>query len=130
MRESLKLPIGLNFGAATRIRSPMRSSQHNTVAAAIGGGMVLGLAAFLAGRAIVRARRRISVNGLTALITGGSRGIGLQIALELARRGAKIAIAAGPIPTRDRLLVDVRAHAAQQVDDGTSGRVRADPFEA
>jgi 3-oxoacyl-[acyl-carrier protein] reductase len=34
----------------------------------------------------------ISLSGRTAIVTGGSRGIGKEISIELARRGASVAI--------------------------------------
>jgi NAD(P)-dependent dehydrogenase (short-subunit alcohol dehydrogenase family) len=60
----------------------------------MGGLLILGLAGFLAGRAVLRRRRKMDVAGQVALITGGSRGLGLEIARELASKGAKIAICA------------------------------------
>ncbi len=39
-------------------------------------------------------RRRMSVEGKVVLVTGGSRGLGLCLARELSRRGAKVAITA------------------------------------
>jgi NAD(P)-dependent dehydrogenase (short-subunit alcohol dehydrogenase family) len=41
-----------------------------------------------------RERRRIGLRGKVALVIGGSRGLGLLVAKELVRRGAKVAIAA------------------------------------
>ncbi len=41
-----------------------------------------------------RERRRIGVRGKVAVVIGGSRGLGLLVAKELTRRGAKVAIAA------------------------------------
>jgi short-subunit dehydrogenase len=48
-------------------------------------------AAFLGGRVIARLRR-YDLNGKVVLITGGGRGLGLQVAREAARRGAKLAL--------------------------------------
>ena len=59
------------------------------------GGLVLGAAvAGLAASALLRNRRTFSLAGKTVFITGGSRGLGLAMAEEFARRGAKIAICA------------------------------------
>jgi NAD(P)-dependent dehydrogenase (short-subunit alcohol dehydrogenase family) len=41
-----------------------------------------------------RERRRIDLRGKVALVIGGSRGLGLLVAKELTRRGARVAIAA------------------------------------
>lgn len=54
----------------------------------------LGVAALLAGRAIVRARTRYDLAGKVCVVTGGSRGLGLSIARVLKARGAKLAICA------------------------------------
>lgn len=48
--------------------------------------------AMLATRALLRRARRIDPVGRRILVTGGSRGLGLLIADELARRGARVAI--------------------------------------
>jgi len=53
-----------------------------------------GIAAGIAGTMLLRNRIPISLRGRTAFVTGGSRGLGLLIARELLRRGAKVAIAA------------------------------------
>jgi NAD(P)-dependent dehydrogenase (short-subunit alcohol dehydrogenase family) len=56
----------------------------------ISAGVALGIATAMAlGR-----RRSISLQNKTVFVTGGSRGLGLLLALEFARRGAKIAISA------------------------------------
>ena len=63
-----------------------RSPSLDLLAAA---GMVLG------GIAVARAarrRRRIDFAGKVAVITGGSRGLGLVLARELVRNGARVAI--------------------------------------
>lgn len=51
----------------------------------------------------------IDVDGLTAVVTGGQRGLGKAIVAELLERGAKkvYATARTPKPTRDRRVVNV-----------------------
>jgi short-subunit dehydrogenase len=56
-------------------------------AALLGAGLLSGLA-------LVRSRRRTSLRGSCALVTGGSRGLGLLVARELASRGARLVICA------------------------------------
>jgi hypothetical protein len=53
------------------------------------GGVVIG-STLLARR--LRSRRAIEFAGRVALITGGSRGLGLLIARELGRLGARVII--------------------------------------
>jgi NAD(P)-dependent dehydrogenase (short-subunit alcohol dehydrogenase family) len=55
---------------------------------------VLTLAAGAAAFAAARRMTRISLDGRTALVTGGSRGLGLAIARELGRLGAHVTLAA------------------------------------
>jgi NAD(P)-dependent dehydrogenase (short-subunit alcohol dehydrogenase family) len=62
------------------------------------GGMVM--AAALAAEAR-RARREIELDGQAALVTGGSRGLGLLIARELGRHGARVVLMA-----RDQVELD------------------------
>jgi 3-oxoacyl-[acyl-carrier protein] reductase len=45
----------------------------------------------------------MELSGKTALVTGASRGIGKQIAIELGRRGADIVVAARTVESRKRL---------------------------
>jgi NAD(P)-dependent dehydrogenase (short-subunit alcohol dehydrogenase family) len=54
----------------------------------------LGTGAVLVGRRLVRARRRIRFNDSVVVITGGSRGLGLAIARELVREGARLVLLA------------------------------------
>ncbi len=58
-------------------------------------GVALGVGgALFAGRAILRASRDYNLDGTVVLITGGSRGLGLAMAKQFARRGARLAICA------------------------------------
>src|SRR5207237_2535000 len=67
-------------------RSKMKQSTL-TLAAALAGG------AYLC-KQIARSMRRIDFHGRHVLITGGSRGLGLVLARELASEGATITILA------------------------------------
>src|SRR5262245_23762263 len=66
----------------------MTSKQQTAIAAS---ALTIG-AALIARR--LRAARTIDFRGRTALITGGSRGLGLLLARELERQGARVTIAA------------------------------------
>ena len=57
----------------------------------IAGGVIVGAALAAEAR---RVRRAIDLEGRTALVTGGSRGLGLLIARELGRQGAKVVLLA------------------------------------
>jgi len=48
----------------------------------------------LAGRALLRSRRRIELSGRVVIVTGGSTGLGLLVARQAAEQGAKLVIAA------------------------------------
>jgi NAD(P)-dependent dehydrogenase (short-subunit alcohol dehydrogenase family) len=53
---------------------------------------LLGLSAFVAGRAVVRRARAFDWRGKVVIITGGTRGLGLLLAEEIGRRGASVAV--------------------------------------
>jgi short-subunit dehydrogenase len=53
-----------------------------------------GVAAVLASRMLLRRSRRFSFEGRTAFVTGGSRGLGLELARQLVDAGARVAICA------------------------------------
>ena len=66
----------------------------------IAAGAALG--AVVLARAMARSRRQFDFRGAVALVTGGSRGLGLVLARELAQRGAKVAICARDPAELDR----------------------------
>ncbi|HEX7049275.1 MAG TPA: SDR family NAD(P)-dependent oxidoreductase [Longimicrobiales bacterium] len=72
------------------------------------GGVAAGAAAYLAWRAL-RARNEISLDGRVALITGGSRGLGLLLAREFARNGCRVAICARAEQELERAHRDLEA---------------------
>jgi NAD(P)-dependent dehydrogenase (short-subunit alcohol dehydrogenase family) len=67
------------------------------------------------------------LEGKVAIVTGASRGIGRQLAVELARRGAKVAIAARTVEPRRRLPGTI-GETLQLIEDagGTAIAVQAD----
>jgi NAD(P)-dependent dehydrogenase (short-subunit alcohol dehydrogenase family) len=54
----------------------------------------LGLAGAAIARTVLRHRRRIDLRERVVVVTGGSRGLGLVLARELVRKGARVAICA------------------------------------
>jgi NAD(P)-dependent dehydrogenase (short-subunit alcohol dehydrogenase family) len=73
---------------------------------AVGGG------ALLAVRAMARYSRSIRLQGRTVLITGGSRGLGLVLAREFAREGARVAICARDPDELGRAEADLKERGA------------------
>src|SRR4051812_17196084 len=77
----------------------------------IRGGVLLGIAAGVA--IAVRARRpQYSFSNKSVVITGGSRGLGLALAHEFARLGARIAILARNEQELQRAKTDLEARGA------------------
>src|SRR3954453_14708653 len=74
-----------------------------------------GLGTFLPVRGIVRAGRWIDLHGRTVLITGGSRGLGLVLARQLAARGARLAICSREPDELQRASDDLTAQGAEVV---------------
>jgi short-subunit dehydrogenase len=68
-------------------------------------GASIGL--LLAGRAVMRRRRRYDLMRQTVLITGGSRGLGLVMAREFVRQGARVAICARDSEELERASQDL-----------------------
>jgi len=77
------------------------SQRTGTILAAIGGGMLLARA--------FRARKAIDFAGMTIVITGGSRGLGLVIARELASEGAHVVLMARDAEELERARADIES---------------------
>ncbi|MFT3775662.1 MAG: SDR family oxidoreductase [Minicystis sp.] len=89
------------------------------------GTAAAGLSLFALARMATRRLRRLDLTGRVAIVTGGSRGLGLLIAEELGRRGARIAICGrdqGALDEAERRLreqgIDVLARRADLGDRG------------
>jgi NADPH:quinone reductase-like Zn-dependent oxidoreductase len=54
----------------------------------------IGAGAFLIANTIYRSLNRLDLRGKVVLVTGGSRGLGLVLARQLAAKGARLAICA------------------------------------
>ena len=65
------------------------AKRENTRALLVAGGLGL-----LAGRAVRNRMRTVDLTGQVALVTGGSRGLGLLLAREFIREGCKVVICA------------------------------------
>lgn len=85
-------------------------------AAVTAGGLILGAAAAgIAASTLARRRSNFSLHGKTVFITGGSRGLGLAMAEEFARRGAQIAICARDEEELERARLTIEREAGGSV---------------
>jgi NAD(P)-dependent dehydrogenase (short-subunit alcohol dehydrogenase family) len=69
--------------------------------------------AALAASALARVRRRYELREKVVLITGGSRGLGLALAREFARRGSRVAICARDSEELERARLDLQGRGAR-----------------
>lgn len=80
------------------------------------GGLALGAAAAaVAASALLQRRNHFSLAGKVVFITGGSRGLGLAMAEEFARRGAQIAICARDAEELERARQTIEREAGGNV---------------
>jgi NAD(P)-dependent dehydrogenase (short-subunit alcohol dehydrogenase family) len=85
---------------------------NRNIPAIAAASVVLGTA--LISKALRRSRT-MDLNGRVALVTGGSRGLGLLIARELGRQGAKLVIAARDEDELSRAKADLLARGVEAV---------------
>ena len=62
---------------------------------------------------LIRRNRRISFRGRVAVVTGGSRGLGLVLGRQLAAQGAKLAILARDADDLERAVRELASRGAQ-----------------
>ena len=72
-----------------------------------------GLGGLMAARALLRRGRAFDFAGKTVLITGGSRGLGLVLARELAKEGARLSLCARDPFELERARADLAARGAE-----------------
>jgi short-subunit dehydrogenase len=72
-----------------------------------------GFGTALAAREVVRQVRQADLRGQTALITGGTRGLGLLLAREFVRQGCRVAICARDPQELERARQDLEARGAE-----------------
>lgn len=72
-----------------------------------------GVGALLAARAVMKRRREYDFRDKAVLITGGSRGLGLVLARELAREGARLAICARDPKELERAQAELQRAGAE-----------------
>ncbi|WP_159942373.1 MULTISPECIES: SDR family oxidoreductase [unclassified Nocardiopsis] len=110
MRGKTSLALAVAGWAVSRLRNrdepepPPRRRRGGTAAWAATGALAGVGAAALAGRP-----RTTRLPGRVALITGGSRGLGLQMAREFGSRGTSVVICARDRDELDRAVADLEA---------------------
>jgi len=108
---------------AAALRFSMAHRSHPAVRSLVVAAIGISIAALV--RSVVRRARRLDLAGRVVIVTGGSRGLGLCIAEELGRRGARVAICGrdrGALEAAERRLralgVDVLARPCDLGDRG------------
>src|SRR5579883_76094 len=116
------------FEQARRMRPPdaMRRDMRGRLLLAVGGATVLLTLA-------LRRTTRLDLRGKAVVVAGGSRGLGLVLARELARRGAVLTLLARDLGELERARADLLARGAEavtiiacDVTDQTSVRAAVD----
>jgi NAD(P)-dependent dehydrogenase (short-subunit alcohol dehydrogenase family) len=69
--------------------------------------LALALAGTVVARTLLRRRRQIDLRDRVVVVTGGSRGLGLVLARELVRKGARVAICARDAAELERARVEL-----------------------
>ncbi len=97
-----------------------RTEPPRTAARALAAGA--GLALLLGAKEVLARAREADLRGEVALVTGGSRGLGLAIARELAGQGCRVAICARDAEELERARADLEARGAEVLAVGCDVR--------
>jgi NAD(P)-dependent dehydrogenase (short-subunit alcohol dehydrogenase family) len=89
-------------------------------------GPLIGGVGLAAAYLLTHRPRRYDLRGRTALITGGSRGLGLVLARELIRAGARVAICGRDVATLERARADLERRGGQVMAVPCDVTVRGD----
>jgi short-subunit dehydrogenase len=98
-------------------------SRRSSAVQAAGLGL---LAAGVLANTLIRRHRKYDLQGKTVLITGGSRGLGLVLAREFGKRGARVAICARNREQLDRAADDLRSRGIEVYAFGCDVTNRSD----
>ena len=90
----MSLKSRMLIGLAASYFFPWRRRKQQAQLRKVAAWTLGGTAAFVAARAVRRKLKEYALAGKSVLITGGSRGLGLELAREFARQGARVAICA------------------------------------
>src|SRR5437763_2190403 len=86
---------------------------ENMTSVVIGGKNSISIAHGMSSASVATVRQLLDLKGRHALVTGGSRGLGLQLAEALGEMGASIAITARKQNELDEALAHLRGHKIQ-----------------
>lgn len=89
---SLKSKLAMEIVAASFF--PWRARKKQRQLRKVATWTIGGAAALVAARSVLRKLTEYDLSGKSVLITGGSRGLGLELAREFARQGARVVICA------------------------------------
>ena len=100
---------------------------NNNKVAVLTAALILGAAA---GYALSRPRKRFSFRGRSVIITGGSRGLGLEVARQLARQRARLTLIARDLMELKRAERELTALGAEVITVSCDVRQQKEVIEA
>ncbi|MDQ3009875.1 MAG: SDR family NAD(P)-dependent oxidoreductase, partial [Acidobacteriota bacterium] len=101
LKAKLIKRVMVRYVIPSLVKRSVRRQRGPLAATAAGVGLLL------AGRAVVRRLREYDLRGHTVMITGSSRGLGLVMARECIKQGARVAICARDAEELERAKEDL-----------------------